>query len=100
MATRAERRIAGTWRGDRPYAVSADQGTLLWATRNACGDEHEPDPDAPDRFCLATMTGAARSAERPGGTECVSTCRSRWSTYHSKKKTTHPHDSKRTSEFI
>src|SRR3546814_8716733 len=28
-----------------------------------------------------------RSEERRVGTECVSTCRSRWSTYHSKKKT-------------
>jgi uncharacterized protein YecT (DUF1311 family) len=67
MATRAERRIAGTWRGDRPYAVSADQGTLLWATRNACGDEHEPDPDAPERFCLAAMTGAATAPPWPTG---------------------------------
>jgi hypothetical protein len=59
MATRTERRITGTWRGDLPYAVSADQGTLLWATRNACGDEHEADPNAPERFCLAAMTGGA-----------------------------------------
>src|SRR3546814_12027295 len=29
----------------------------------------------------------ARSAERRVGKECVSTCRSRWSPYHSKKKT-------------
>src|SRR3546814_17256699 len=29
-----------------------------------------------------------RSAERRGGKECVSTCRSRWSPYHSKKKMT------------
>src|SRR3546814_11529739 len=28
----------------------------------------------------------ARSEERRVGTECVSTCRSRWSPYHSKKK--------------
>src|SRR3546814_14730005 len=28
-----------------------------------------------------------RSEERRVGTECVSTCRSRWSTYHSNKKT-------------
>src|SRR3546814_15601783 len=28
----------------------------------------------------------ARSEERRVGQECVSTCRSRWSTYHSKKK--------------
>src|SRR3546814_11799612 len=27
-----------------------------------------------------------RSEERRGGKECVSTCRSRWSTYHYKKK--------------
>src|SRR3546814_12393659 len=27
-----------------------------------------------------------RSEERRGGNECVSTCRSRWSTYHYKKK--------------
>src|SRR3546814_18080895 len=30
--------------------------------------------------------GAARSEERRVGKECVSTCRSRWSAYHSKKK--------------
>src|SRR3546814_19792125 len=28
----------------------------------------------------------ARSEERRGGKECVSTCRSRWSPYHSKKE--------------
>src|SRR3546814_18227115 len=30
-----------------------------------------------------------RSEERRVGKECVSTCRSRWSPYHTKKKTTH-----------
>src|SRR3546814_5143434 len=30
----------------------------------------------------------ARSEERRVGTECVSTCRSRWSPYHKKKKNT------------
>src|SRR3546814_21095102 len=30
---------------------------------------------------------ALRSEERRGGKECVSTCRSRWSPYHEKKKT-------------
>src|SRR3546814_15563321 len=30
--------------------------------------------------------GAQRSEERRVGKECVSTCRSRWSPYHSKKK--------------
>src|SRR3546814_7274130 len=31
--------------------------------------------------------GTARSEERRVGKECVSTCRSRWSPYHSKKTT-------------
>src|SRR3546814_16886487 len=31
--------------------------------------------------------GIERSEERRVGKECVSTCRSRWSPYHSKKKT-------------
>src|SRR3546814_16864182 len=34
---------------------------------------------------LATAA-AMRSEERRGGQECVSTCRSRWSPYHSKNK--------------
>src|SRR3546814_19341371 len=33
-------------------------------------------------------TPSKRSEERRVGKECVSTCRSRWSPYHSKKKTT------------
>src|SRR3546814_13903553 len=33
--------------------------------------------------CVAKL----RSEERRVGTECVSTCRSRWSPYHSKQKT-------------
>src|SRR3546814_11086556 len=42
-----------------------------------------------------------RSEARRVGKECVSTCRSRWSQYHSKKKTTYAHaysieDKKRT----
>jgi uncharacterized protein YecT (DUF1311 family) len=66
MATRDERRIAGTGFGDRPYAVSADLGALIWSTRHRCGDERlaEPETGAPERFCLAAMTGAARSFRR------------------------------------
>lgn len=62
MTTRRERRIAGTARGDQPYAVSADLGTLAWSTRNRCGDAFlaEPEADTPEHFCLAAMTGAAR----------------------------------------
>src|SRR3546814_14711001 len=38
--------------------------------------------------CTWRLTGNAqnRSEERRGGKECVSTCRSRWSPYHKKKK--------------
>src|SRR3546814_13250418 len=37
------------------------------------------------------IEGLARSEERRVGKECVSTCRSRWSPYHSKKNdTTNP----------
>src|SRR3546814_14857205 len=35
--------------------------------------------------------GLERSEERSVGKECVSTCRSRWSPYHSKKKKTIDH---------
>src|SRR3546814_17777081 len=34
--------------------------------------------------------GQRRSEERRVGKECVSTCRSRWSPYHSKKNNTYP----------
>lgn len=61
MATRGERRIAGTGFGDRPYAMSADLGTAIWSTHHRCGDERlaAPDTGAPERFCLAAITGAA-----------------------------------------
>src|SRR3546814_14462878 len=38
-----------------------------------------------DRF-FDRLVEMARSEERRVGKECVSTCRSRWSPYHSKKK--------------
>src|SRR3546814_13094036 len=41
---------------------------------------------APDPFDSAPVRVDPRSAVRRVGTECVSKCRSRWSTYHSKKK--------------
>src|SRR3546814_12192204 len=36
--------------------------------------------------CSPTATARIRSEERRVGKECVSTCRSRWSPYHKKKK--------------
>src|SRR3546814_20635536 len=38
------------------------------------------------------LEAMARSEERRVGKECVSTCRSRWSPYHSKKNTKHQKD--------
>src|SRR3546814_13541906 len=38
------------------------------------------------RFGVARKDAAGRSEERRVGKECVSTCRSRWSPYHYKKK--------------
>lgn len=59
MATRAERRIAGTSAGDQPQAVSADRRLFIWSTRNQCGDELlvEQDMDAPERYCIASLNG-------------------------------------------
>src|SRR3546814_11561291 len=57
---------------------------------SACGmqapDSPVPEPRAVTGTpcSLAQVTTAARSEERRVGKECVSTCRSRWSTYHYK----------------
>src|SRR3546814_12203850 len=40
----------------------------------------------------STDVEVGRSEERRVGKECVSTCRSRWSPYHSKKKAQASHD--------
>lgn len=58
MATHGERRIAGTSRGDRPYAVSDDFSLVVWSTRNACGNEFmtEQEEGAPERFCVARLS--------------------------------------------
>src|SRR3546814_20798075 len=41
----------------------------------------------PAVLALGARRHAVRSEERRVGKECVSTCRSRWSPYHKKKKT-------------
>jgi len=60
MATRHERRIAGTSAGDRPYAISNASNLIVWSTRNACGDEllTEQDEAAPAHLCLAYLEKA------------------------------------------
>src|SRR3546814_12029970 len=40
-----------------------------------------------------------RSEERRVGKECVSTCRSRWSPYHSNTNSTHKHINKREKHW-
>src|SRR3546814_19870145 len=45
-----------------------------------------PRVDPADLALPPPSEGTARSEERRVGKECVSTCRSRWSPYHSKKK--------------
>ncbi|MEH6949913.1 lysozyme inhibitor LprI family protein [Nitrobacter sp. NHB1] len=57
MTTRGERRIAGTSRGDKPYAISADRCLFVWSTRNQCSDEFltAQDESKPGRFCLAHL---------------------------------------------
>src|SRR3546814_12791775 len=56
--------------------------TALGAASVAIADVRGP-LDAGQR----AMLDALRSEERRVGKECVSTCRSRWSPYHEKKKT-------------
>src|SRR3546814_16222473 len=64
--------------------------------REGQGDGHRPPPhlQLPMRGIaivpqpLEPARGEQRSEERRVGKECVSTCRSRWSPYHSKNNTT------------
>src|SRR3546814_17227601 len=62
--------------GKFPRPVQLGGYSVAWA-------ESEIDGWVADRITHS------RSEERRVGKECVSTCRSRWSPYHSKKKTKH-----------
>src|SRR3546814_19256245 len=60
-------------------------------SRQAVGrdDPEEDDDEEPTQFNRFALGGEyihRRSEERRVGKECVSTCRSRWSPYHEKKK--------------
>src|SRR3546814_13657647 len=68
MAKRWKRRPAGSNWGE--FGDDDELGRLNYLT-----------PDA-------VLEGVRRSEERRVGKECVSTCRSRWSPYHEKKKNT------------
>src|SRR3546814_19591724 len=50
-------------------------------------DQCQADPRLPPPHAEAAHSRHRRSEERREGKECVRTCRSRWSPYHSKKKT-------------
>src|SRR3546814_17267182 len=80
-----------------PQAVGLADEALFAAHRpprhEACG---KPDPErarhrrtigADDPAMPVDHRRIVRSEERRVGKECVSTCRSRWSPYHSQKKT-------------
>src|SRR3546814_12571798 len=53
------------------------------------------DPQTSGGLLISCKPDAARSEERRVGKECVSTCRSRWSPYHEKKK-----ERDRRSEYV
>src|SRR3546814_11428341 len=61
----------------QPRAVAPASSSTAAAGRAALCAEDRAAPD--------DAAGHARSEERRVGKECVSTCRSRWSTYHQKK---------------
>src|SRR3546814_14403318 len=75
-------------RRDELLTVELDQinGTRLhlWKTTT---DTPRTVPMSPETAALLTEL-VTSSEERRVGKECVSTCRSRWSPYHSKKKHT------------
>src|SRR3546814_16345196 len=52
------------------------------------GGEIEDVKFSAEKAIAVERAGSDRSEERRVGQECVSTCRSRWSPYHSKNKST------------
>src|SRR3546814_12112006 len=95
-----EQRIAGRFlpvsdggAGEEEHAHRGqDRPTLARVADRLAEAPGQADPDREDRQHLDEIGERGgifeRSEERRVGKECVSTCRSRWSTYHSKKKTT------------
>src|SRR3546814_15648901 len=70
-----------------PAFASHNAMTLAFVTELFAGADYELQR-------LHGMGEGARSEERRVGKECVSTCRSRWSPYHEKKK----HKTRNTTE--
>src|SRR3546814_16402188 len=61
---------------------------------NGVAAEGSMRPGVPDAVMMIMVTwlNGGRSEERRVGKECVSTCRSRWSPSHKKKKTRHTYN--------
>src|SRR3546814_13377150 len=55
-------------------------------TRNSVNFSFEGTSEKSISTMRACLLSSTRSDERSVGRECVSTCRSRWATYHDKKK--------------
>src|SRR3546814_18984455 len=76
--------------------LTVDAELFTGDERVVCDREVRRHQRVVDQF--RALAGTDRSEERRVGKECVSTCRSRWSPYHSKKRnnpytsmTTHPY---------
>src|SRR3546814_15633879 len=61
-------------------------GMAIEAVRQLRGESTNPVPDAKTCLLAGGPGAPTRSEDRRVGKECVSTCRSRWSPYHSKNK--------------
>src|SRR3546814_19549312 len=78
--------------GVQTCALPISASSPYWVTivgqagPTACTKCSVPAVNAPGTMMIVSMPKARRSEERSVGKECVSTCRSRWSPYHSKKK--------------
>src|SRR3546814_14494269 len=81
-ATRASTTTAcgRIWRG-RGRDLGRGRDSAIVAASVKTDGQHQP--------AVALQPVEARSEERRVGKECVSTCRSRWSPYHLKKKIWH-----------
>src|SRR3546814_6419244 len=81
--TAYEMRISD-WSSD---VCSSDLKGVARFQQGAVHPKHRQDQLAQRGCAIDDSILSLRSEERRVGNECVSTCRSRWSTYHKKKKT-------------
>src|SRR3546814_18329350 len=71
--------------GEIVFDPFAGSGTTARAAENP--GRHWITTEAAREYVEGSKIRFSRSEERRVGNECVGTCRSRWSTYHSKKNT-------------